>query len=258
MEVKRSVFGTLKVEVHPTAKAAGEAAARAAAATMQQLARAADVIPIVFATGASQLKMLEALTAMPDLPWNKVRGFHLDDYVGVPADHPASFRHYLRKNLVEKVPIKEFLEIDSTAPDVNRVCREYAEKLRAANPQLCLLGIGENGHLAFNDPAEANFNDPLDVKVVELDEACRQQQAAEGWFRTMDDVPKAALTVTMPALFRIPKMIASVPGSRKARIMRRVLEAPISTDVPATILRTHPDTTVYLDLESAAELDGLL
>ena len=127
-------------------------------------------------------------------------------------------------------------------------------KLRAASPQLCLLGIGENGHLAFNDPAEANFDDPEVIKVVTLDTMCRQQQLAEGWFKSLEEVPERALTLTIPTLFKVPKLIVSVPGIRKATIVRRALEEPISTNFPATILRTHPDATLYLDPESASEL----
>ena len=258
MQITRLVVGTLKLEIHPNSKAAGEAAARAAAEAMQKLAKHGSSMGIIFATGASQLGTLHALTSIQDLPWNKVQGFHLDEYIGIPADHPASFRRYLRENLTGKVRMKDFLEIDGTAADPARICRDYAEEIRSTDPQLCLLGIGENGHLAFNDPAEADFHDPVDMKVVHLDEACRQQQAAEGWFEGFEEVPESAMTLTIPTLFRIPKLIASVPGSRKAKIMRRTLEAPITTDCPATILRTHPDATVYLDVESAAELNRVV
>ena len=154
--------------------------------------------------------------------------------------------------------MKEFFEVDGSAPNPEQAAQEYAERLRSADPQLCLLGIGENGHLAFNDPPVADFKDPLDVKIVHLDAICRQQQAAEGWFKSVEDVPEDAITLTIPALFRVPKLIVSVPGSRKARIMRRTIEEPISTECPATILRTHPDVTVYLDVDSAAELDDVL
>jgi glucosamine-6-phosphate deaminase len=181
----------------------------------------------------------------------------MDEYVGISANHPASFRGYLRERLTGKVPMKEFFEIDGSAPDPELTGREYAERLRSAGPQLCLLGIGENGHLAFNDPLVADFADPLDVKTVQLDEACRRQQVAEGWFGRVEEVPQYAITLTIPALFRVPKLIVSVPGKRKAEIVRRVLEEPVSTRCPATILRTHPDATVYLDLESARELAGL-
>lgn len=257
-EMKSLTVGTLKIEIHPNSKAAGEAAARAAAQALQQLDALRETIGVIFATGASQLNTLHAFNAIENLPWHKVRGFHMDEYIGIPADHPASFRRYLRENLPQQAQMKEFSEIDGTASDPLELCRDYAEKLRSTDPQLCLLGIGENGHLAFNDPAEANFNDPLDMKTVHLDTMCRQQQAAEGWFKTLQDVPERAITLTIPTLFRVPKLIATVPGPRKAKIVRHILEEPISTDYPATILRTHPDVTLYLDIESAAELDGVM
>ncbi|HTU03748.1 MAG TPA: glucosamine-6-phosphate deaminase [Candidatus Sulfotelmatobacter sp.] len=247
----------MKIEIHASRRAAGEAAARAAAQSLRDLAERARDVAVIFATGASQLETLHALTSISGLPWNQVTGFHMDEYVGLTADHAASFRRYLRDHLTERVALRAFREIDGSAADPECVCREYAQKLRSCEPQLCLLGIGENGHLAFNDPAEADFEDPRDMKVVELDSVCRQQQVAEGWFRSLDEVPKTALTLTIPALLRVPKLIASVPGSRKARIVRRTLEEPISTACPATILRTHPDVTVYLDEESAAELGAV-
>jgi len=248
--------GSLKIEVHASRRAAGEAAAHAAAQSLQDLAERARQVAVVFATGASQLATLRALTSIDGLPWDQVTGYHMDEYAGLAADHPASFRRYLRDHLTRRVALRAFWEIDGSA-DPARVCREYAQKLRSSEPQLCLLGIGENGHLAFNDPAEADFQDPLDMKVVTLDAVCRQQQVAEGWFGSLDEVPKTALTLTIPALLRVPKLIASVPGSRKATIVRRTLEEPISTACPATILRTHPDVTVYLDEESSAELKGV-
>jgi glucosamine-6-phosphate deaminase len=153
--------------------------------------------------------------------------------------------------------MKEFNEIDGEAADLGQSCRDYAAKLHAADPQLCLLGIGENGHLAFNDPQFADFTDAYDMKIVTLDAECRQQQFAEGWFKSLDEIPKRAATLTIPALFRVAKLIASVPGPRKARIMFRTLTEPIATACPATCLRTHPDCTVYLDRDSAAELNGL-
>jgi len=254
-EVEYLKSGTLKVQIYPSSRAAGIAAAQAAAEALKDLGQRSDSIGVIFATGASQIDTLEALTAIRDLPWDRVRGFHMDEYIGIDPDHPASFRRYMREKLTQKVPLKEFSEVDGSAPDPEQVCRDYAKKLSSANPQLCLLGIGENGHLAFNDPAVANFEDPLDVKVVHLDLVCRKQQAAEGWFKSFQEVPESAITLTIPALFRVPKLIVSVPGSRKVEIMRRTLEEPISTECPATILRTHPDATIYLDIDSAAELD---
>jgi glucosamine-6-phosphate deaminase len=242
----------LKVEVHQDRVSAGHAAAQAAAGALRHLAAEREHFAVVFATGASQLEMLRVLTTMPNLPWRQVEGFHLDEYVGIDENHPASFRRYLRENLTTRVKMRAFNEINGSAPDPEAVCREYAEKLRAAAPPLCLLGIGENGHLAFNEPGEADFNDPKDVKVVRLDATCRQQQTAEGWFGSIVEVPAHAITVTIPALFRIPRLILTVPGERKAEIMRRVLMEPVATGCPATILRTHPDATVYLDPDSAA------
>jgi glucosamine-6-phosphate deaminase len=246
----------LAVEVHPNPKSLGNAAALSAAHRMNKLGAEQESFGVIFATGVSQLDTLEALTRMDGIPWDRVRGFHLDEYLGLPIEHQASFRGYLRKNLAQKVHMKGFYEIDGTAPNPDQICRLYGEMLSAAKPQLCLLGIGENGHLAFMDPEVADFKDPRDVKVVKLDSACREQQVAEGWFSSLDQVPDCAISVTIPAMLRVPKLIVSVPGSRKAAIIRRTLEEAISTKCPATILRTHPDVTVYLDQESASELDG--
>jgi glucosamine-6-phosphate deaminase len=254
--VEKLKVGTVKLEVYPSRQAAGAAAAQAAAQAMRDLSSENDAIAIIFATGASQLDTLEVLTRIENLPWNKVLGFHLDEYLGIDPNHPASFRRYLREKLVQKVSMKAFFEIDGSAADSERTCREYSDKLTAAHPQLCLLGIGENGHLAFNDPLVADFKDPLAIKVVNLDMACREQQVAEGWFEGYQSVPERAITLTIPTLFRVPKLIVSVPGSRKAQIIRRTLEEPISTACPSTLLRTHPDATIYLDPDSAAELDG--
>jgi glucosamine-6-phosphate deaminase len=257
METKHLEAGTIKLQIHANKKAAGEAAARAAAEALRQLDHSESGIGVVFATGASQLETLHALTSIPGLPWGKIQGFHLDEYLGMDEDHPASFRRYLRENLTRRVPMGEFFEIDGSSADPDRVRREYVQKLLAADPQLCLLGIGENGHLAFNDPAEANFNDPDAMKVVTLDAECREQQLAEGWFKSLEEVPERALTLTIPTMLKIPKLIVSVPGPRKAQSVRRTLEEPISTACPATILRTHPDVTLYLDRDSAAQLNGL-
>jgi glucosamine-6-phosphate deaminase len=257
MDILRFQVDRLKVEVHPDRASAGKAAADAAAQCLLQLASGLDSIGVVFATGASQLDTLQALVAIPGLPWARIEGFHMDEYVGIDEHHRASFRRYLRENLTSRVAMRAFHEIDGSSRNPAAVCRDYAGKLRAADPRLCLLGIGENGHLAFNDPAEADFNDPADVKIVTLDATCRQQQTAEGWFGSIVEVPANAITVTIPALFRIPKLILSIPGKRKAQIVQRTLTEPVATHCPATILRTHPDATLYLDPDSAADLDQM-
>jgi len=253
-EIEEFQVEKLKIQVHPSREAAGAAAARATADAIKSLAAARKIFSVIFATGASQMETLKALTAIPGLPWAQIDGYHMDDYVGLPLDHPASFRPYLEEKLVRKVPIHSFAYVDGLAPDPDKTCKNYADALRAADPQLCLLGIGENGHLAFNDPAEANFNDPLDVKIVQLDEPCRRQQAAEGWFKSFEEVPSTAITLTMPRLFRVPKLIISVLGPRKASVIRRTFEQPISTACPSTILRTHADATVFMDREAASEV----
>jgi glucosamine-6-phosphate deaminase len=247
------VFGSLRMQVYPTREAAGAAAARNAAAAIREKAATRDSLGVIFATGASQMATLAALTSTPGIPWDKVRGFHMDEYIGISPDHPASFRRYLQERLTSRVKMQSFRGVNGNNDPADE-CRSYAEALRIAEPQLCLLGIGENGHLAFNDPGEADFHDPADMKIVHLDDACRAQQVAEGWFPTLNDVPQQALTLTIPALLRVPKLIVSVPGPRKAAIVRRTALEDISTACPATLLRTHPDATVYLDQDSAANL----
>ncbi len=246
--------GKLKVEAYESTQAMGKAAAEAAAERLRALAERNENVAVIFATGASQMATLEALTSITSLPWDKVVGFHLDEYLGISEEHPASFRRYLRERLTAKVKMRQFHGIDGSTDNPEETCRKYADLLRKHNPQLCLLGIGENGHLAFNDPAEANFQDPLDVKIVLLDDRCRQQQVNEGWFKNIAEVPKQAITLTIPTLLRVPRLLASVPGERKAHIVSRALTEDISTRCPATIMRNHADATVYLDPDSATEL----
>jgi glucosamine-6-phosphate deaminase len=249
--VKRFSVEKLKIEIYPDRSAAGIAAARAAGDEILRLSARRQRFGVIFATGASQLAMLDELTSIPGLPWDRVTGFHMDEYIGLDENHTASFRRYMRERLTSRVALREFHEIDGNAPDIDASIRNYVRALEHAEPALCLLGIGENGHLAFNDPAEADFNDPQTMKVVTLDEKCREQQAAEGWFASRDEVPRRALTLTIPALLRVPKLIASVPGSRKAAIVRRTLEEPVSAACPSTILRAHGNATIYLDADSA-------
>jgi glucosamine-6-phosphate deaminase len=246
--------GNLAIEAYPSTEAMGQAAAASAAQRIRELAASSETVGVIFATGASQISTLDALTSIPGLPWDKIVGFHMDEYLGISDQHRASFRRYLRERLTSKVKMRHFYSIDGTAAVADETCRKYAELLRHYHPQLCLLGIGENGHLAFNDPAEADFNDPLDIKIVSLDEECRQQQVSEGWFASVPEVPTRAITLTIPALLRVPRLIASVPGERKAHIVRRTLTEEISPQCPATILRNSSNTTLYLDPASAAEL----
>ena len=240
----------MELQVSQTAQALGAAAARHAAERIRDLTATHGLVAVVFATGASQLETLRALVQISDVPWHKVTGFHMDEYIGISGQHPASFRRYLREQLVRHVPLRQFYAIEGDAANALDVCQRYAALLREHNPLLCLAGIGENGHLAFNDPGEADFHDPHDAKVVTLDQACRQQQVSEGWFPSLVDVPGQAITLTIPCLLRIPELILSVPGERKREIIDRTLSEPVSTACPATILRNHPGTHLYVDAAS--------
>jgi glucosamine-6-phosphate deaminase len=233
----------------------GAAAAQHAARRIREWGATQEFIPVVFATGASQLETLRALVNADAIPWQRVIGFHLDEYVGIGAEHPASFRRYLKQELVSRVAFRQFHWLDGDAVDPVQVCVDYAAKLRTTPPVLCLLGIGENGHLAFNDPPEADFEDPADVKLVKLDPACRQQQVNEGWFGALEDVPDRAISLTIPAIMRIPELILSVPGARKSAVVARTLQEAISTACPATILRRHANASLYVDAESAVNLE---
>jgi glucosamine-6-phosphate deaminase len=251
---------SLAIEVFEDRAALSLAAAAAAARCLKNLATQYDEVRVLFATGDSQKDALRFLSSMADLPWSKVVGFHVDEYLKFSGEHPGSLpsgystRRYIREWLTSKVPLRQFYEITPDREDPEKTCREYAEMLRAHSPQICLLGIGDNGHLAFNNPADADFQDPIDVKVVTLDLECRQQQADLGSFPTVDDVPQRAITLTIPCLLRVPTLILSVPGEKKARIVKRTISEAVSPVVPATILRTHPNATIYLDRSSAGEL----
>lgn len=240
----------LRVEVYSDRESLGQAAAREAAQALSHATANCDTA-VIFAAAPSQNETLAALTESSRIPWERVTGLHMDEYVGLSVDHPASFRRYLRDHLAGRVPLRGFHWIEADQNNIGGICAAYQQQLRQLRPSLCLLGIGENGHLAFNDPGEARFDDPDDVRIVTLDRACREQQVAEGHFRDVDAVPRQAVTLTIPALMRTPHLIASVPGARKAEAVRKALFEPISEDCPASILRTHPQATLYLDKESA-------
>jgi glucosamine-6-phosphate deaminase len=226
-------------------------AAAAIRAAVEQHGRA----NAMFATGNSQFAFLDALTARTDVPWEHVTGFHMDEYVGMDDTHPASFARYMRERLVDAVHPAAFHYVDGTNGAAAE-CARYAALLREHPLDLCCLGVGENGHLAFNDPPFADFDDPDDVKEVELDDASRRQQVGEGHFRALDDVPRTAITVTVPALLRARRVLAIVPEGRKADAVRRALDGPIATSCPASALRRTPQATLYLDQASAANVSN--
>ena len=244
-ELEVRVFATV-AELGATAAADAADAIRAA---VEQRGRA----NVMFASGNSQFAFLGALTARDDVTWDRITGFHMDEYVGMDDTHPASFARYMRERIVDVVHPHAFHCVDGTN-DAAAECARYAELLRTHPLDLCCLGIGENGHLAFNDPPFADFDDALDVKEIELDDASRRQQVGEGHFASIDDVPRTAVTVTIPALLRAQRVLAIVPEARKADAVQRALEGPISTNCPASILRRTPHATLYLDPASAANI----
>jgi glucosamine-6-phosphate deaminase len=209
---------------------------------------------VILATGNSQIKFLEALIALGGIDWSKITLFHMDEYLGISADHPASFRRYMRERVESRVRPRVFHYIAGDALLPLDECDRYAKLLGAQPIDLCCLGIGENGHLAFNDPPVGNFHDPHPVKLVQLDEACRQQQASEGHFPDVAAVPQYAFTLTIPTLCSAKRMLCVAPEARKAKAVRDALRGPVSTDCPASWLRNQSHATLFLDTESAALL----
>jgi glucosamine-6-phosphate deaminase len=241
------------VEVRPDVASMASAAADQAAAVLAAAVKANGVARAMFATGNSQIDFVASLVTRSDVPWADIVIFHMDEYVGVGPDHPAGFQRWIRERIAVPAHPRAAHYLDGLAPP-DQECARYAGLLAERRLDLCCLGIGANGHLAFNDPPVADFDDPLDVKVVELDAACRRQQVNEGHFPTEADVPTRAMTVTIPALLRARRVLAVVPEARKAGPVRRALEGPVDRACPASILQRAPHTTVFLDHESAALL----
>ena len=230
------------------------AAASHAAALIRNAISRQGRARVVAATGASQLEFLDELTAAPNIDWKRVELFHLDEYIGLPMTHPASFRGVLMSHLVSKTGIERYHWLHGDA-DPGRVCRDVGTELAREPVDVLFAGIGENAHLAFNDPpADFDATDPY--MVVSLDEACRRQQVNEGWFPDIEAVPATAISMTIRQILRADEILVIVPDTRKAPAVKATLEAAVSSAVPASILRTHPKTTLYLDDGSAALLDA--
>jgi glucosamine-6-phosphate deaminase len=208
----------------------------------------------VAATGASQIAFLDRLVREPGVAWGAVEMFHLDEYVGVSAEHPASFRKYLLERLIRPAGITRYHLLDGQG-DPSLVCREAGTRLREEPVDVALVGIGENGHLAFNDPP-ADFDTTAPYIVVQLDERCRQQQVGEGWFSNLDEVPRSAISMSVRQILQAGAIVCVVPDRRKAEAVRASLEGPVDPRTPASILRTHPDATLHLDRESASLIDA--
>ncbi len=254
--MEQILAGKLSISVYTTRDEMGTAAGKLAATVIRDTIAQKGRANVIFASAPSQNETLAALIAAGGIDWSCVTAFHMDEYIGAGASAPYSFRRYLHERLLSKLPVKHFFGLAGEAGNAEATAREYASLLNANPPDLCLAGIGENGHIAFNDPPVADFNDPLDVKVVELDDACRTQQVADGAFPRIEDVPRRALSLTVPRLFRTPVIILSVPGPRKAEAVRATVEGPIATSCPASILRTHENAHLFLDKDSAALIKG--
>jgi glucosamine-6-phosphate deaminase len=243
-----------RVYIYPTARGAGEASGLLAADLLRSALAARGSARILVGTGNSQIEMVNKLAKAPGLDWRRVEMFHMDEYIGLPEEHPASFRRWLKTRLVDVVhPGKAHL-ICGTAPNLDAECERYAALLHKGPIEICFLGFGENGHIAFNDPGVADFHDPRIIKRVAMDERCRQQQVGEGHFPSIDAMPREALTLTIPELMRASHLICTVPELRKAEAVRNALTGPIAESCPSSIVRTHPGTTMFLDPDSASLL----
>ena len=244
------------VQILPTYEAAGQAAAEKAAEIIRAAIRQKGHARIIIATGNSQLPVVKHLVKATDLDWGAVEVFHMDEYVGIDARHPASFRLWLRTELADVVQPGAMHYLQGDADDLEAEMRRYAAKLAEGPIDLCFPGFGENGHIAFNDPHVADFSDPLPIKRVVTDDSCRMQQVNEGHFPHLSAVPEEALTLTCPTLLSAKYLVCCVPEARKAEAVRNALEGPISPLCPASVVRTHPLAFIFLDLDSAALLAG--
>jgi glucosamine-6-phosphate deaminase len=230
----------------------GLAAAQHAATAIRNAALGNGKARIIAATGAAQFEFLDALTSMQEIDWQRVTMFHLDEYIGLPDSHPASFAKYLQDRLIGKAGIKD-AHLLSGEENPGGIISRVGKALSSAPIDIAFVGIGENGHIAFNDPP-ADFVTEEPYLVVNLDEACRRQQLGEGWFRSLSDVPRQAISMSVKQVLKAKEIICIVPDARKAEAVRACFEGEISPSAPASILRTHPNTTVYLDTHSAALL----
>lgn len=246
----------MNIKVLETKAELGKSAADIAAQKITAAIASKGEARVIFASAASQFEFLAALIAHKEIDWSKVSGFHLDEYVGLSANHPASFRRFLKERLLEKLPcaMKSFTFVNGDAPDTKLECTRLATALREKPIDLACIGIGENGHIAFNDPP-ADFETKEAYAIVQLDNICRQQQVGEGWFPNLEAVPTHAFSMTVPQILAAKTLLVVVPDARKAAAVKHTVEDLISPLVPATALRNHPDCTLFLDPPAAALLN---
>ena len=241
----------LQVKIFPNRREMGKTAGQSVAEKMKEILKERKALSIVFASAPSQNEFLEELSQSPGIHWNEITAFHLDEYIGLSTDAPESFGHFLRVKLFEKVHPGNVYYLNGMAGDLETECKRYAGLLKEYPLDIACIGIGENGHLAFNDPPFADFQDLLLVKIVELDLVSRQQQVHDGCFKSLQEVPQKAITLTIPAILSAKFIHCMVPAQSKAEAVKRTLQGPISTSCPASILRTHENAILFLDGDSA-------
>jgi len=242
----------LEIKIFDDQKSLATSAARQAAQSIDRAIAESGIARIIAATGASQFAFLDELTRDTSIDWSRVEMFHLDEYIGLPNSHPASFRRYLLDRLILKTTLSRYHLLDAELDPVD-IIRRVSTALSSAPIDVAFVGIGENGHLAFNDPP-ADFETEAAYIIVDLDQSCRQQQVGEGWFSTIEDVPKKAISMSIRQILKSNEIICIAPELRKAQAIKACFEGPVTNMAPASILRTHPHVTVYLDRNSASML----
>lgn len=254
MNMKALQKDLLAVEIYETRAEMGAAAADRIKKKILSLLEEKDTVHMIFAAAPSQNEVLAALAEDKDIPWERVIAFHMDEYIGLPENAPQSFGRFLREHLFSLIPLREVFYINGRAEDVEAECKRYAALLAQYPTDIVVMGIGENGHVAFNDPPVADFADPCVAKQVMLDEVCRNQQVHDGCFPTLSDVPRAAITLTVPTLFAGKHLFCIVPAATKAEAVKGTLFGEIGEACPATVLRRHESAVLFLDGDSSSLL----
>ena len=244
----------LVVEIYDTRAEMGKAAGNMAAEKIRDCLAEKDAVNVIFAAAPSQNEMLETLVAASGIDWSRVNAFHMDEYIGLSKDAPQGFGNFLKERIFAKLPFKSVNYINCSADDIDAECQRYSSLLKEYPVDVVLLGIGENGHIAFNDPHVADFNDVNTVKAVELDDVCRNQQVNDGCFDSIEKVPKYALTLTIPTLFSANHMVCTVPAATKAWAVDKTVNGEIGEQCPATIMRRHESAVMYCDADSGSKL----
>lgn len=249
--IEKYLIDKLEVKIYPDRNSLGKAAAKEIHDKIFEIAEAKKNIRMVFAAAPSQNEVLYELSQMKDIPWELVTAFHMDEYIGLPPAAEQLFGNFLKKHLFDRVSLKKVNYINPNPQNIEDECRRYSSLLNEATIDIIILGIGENGHIAFNDPPFADFHDTEKVKVVKLDHTSRQQQVNDGCFSSFKDVPEKAITLTIPSLFFADNLFTVVPGKSKAKAVAESLLGKISESCPASVLRDHSKAKVYLDADSA-------